>query len=279
MKNAMPHTLGTLACICWLSVVAMLPLAADDLFPDKGLEAAVRYEVFAKRYNQEPLTVEDVKNISKVEAKGKEIKSLQGLEHCVSVQLIDLENNQISDLAPLAGLKLLQSVNLAKNQISSVESLKELERVQYLQLSGNSVADLAPLGKMKNMMSLYLSDNKLEEIGVVAELPKVWSLYLAGNPIKNFEPISRCARVDTLDLSNCELVDLGFLKPLTELKRLMLSNNKIVDLGPLVEMAQGDSERRFAPFWNIHLKDNPLGEAAQAQIEQLKQLGVRVHLE
>ncbi|MEZ6078143.1 MAG: leucine-rich repeat domain-containing protein [Pirellulaceae bacterium] len=187
MKNSIRLAIITsaiLACLASLS-------AAEDLFPDKGLEAAVRYEVFAKRYNQEPLTADDVKNISKVEGKGKDIKSLQGLEHCVAVQLIDLENNAIADLAPLAGLKLLQSINLAHNQISSIEPLKELERVQYLQLTGNSVSDLAPLAKMKNMMSLYLSDNKIEDISVVSELPKVWSLYLAGNSIKNFDPISR----------------------------------------------------------------------------------------
>ncbi len=254
-------------------------VAAEDLFPDKGLEAAVRYEVFAKRYNQEPLTKDDVKNISKVEGKGKDIKGLQGLEHCVAVQLIDLENNHISDCTPLAGLKLLQSINLAHNEIVSIEPLKDLDRVQYLQLTGNEVADIKPIAKMKNMMSLYLSDNKIENVEVVPELPKVWSLYLAGNPLKNFEPIGRCKRVDTLDLSNCGVSDLAFLTPLTELKRLTLVNNKVTDLSPLVEMAEGDSEHRFAPFWNIHLKGNPLGETTQAQLESLKQLGSRVHLE
>lgn len=267
-----------------MAVLALLiPAAswglAEDLFPDPGLEAAVRYEVFAKRYNEEPLTKDDVKHISKVEGKGKDIKSLQGLEHCVAVQLVDFENNQISDCKPLAELKLLQSINLAHNKIQSIEPLKELERVQYLQLTGNQVADIKPIAKMKNMMSLYLSDNKIETVDIVAELPKVWSLYLAGNPVKNFEPIGHCRRVDTLDLSNCGVSDLAFLKPLTELKRLTLVDNKIKDLSPLVEMAQGDSEHRFAPFWNIHLKGNPLDDATKSQLEDLKKLGVRVHLD
>ncbi len=262
-----------------LQIAQPLNARAEELFPDKALEAAVRYEVFAKRYNTEPLTQDDVKNISKVEGKGKGIKSLQGLEHCVAVQLIDLEKNEISDLSQLAGLKLLQSINLAHNQISSIEPLKDLERVQYLQLTGNSIVDIRPIAKMKNMMSLYLSGNKIENIEVVADLPKIWSLYLAGNPIKSFEPIGRCKRVDTLDLSNCGVSELAFLKPLTELKRLTLNDNKIVDLSTLVEMAQADTEHRFAPFWNLHLKGNPLNDAAKAQLETLKQLGARLHLE
>src|SRR6056297_1953049 len=63
---------------------------ADKLFPDPGLEAAVRAEVFEKRYNDEPLTKEDVQNISRVVGRGKEIKSLAGLQHCHAVMLIDL---------------------------------------------------------------------------------------------------------------------------------------------------------------------------------------------
>ncbi|MEZ6078144.1 MAG: hypothetical protein R3C56_21460 [Pirellulaceae bacterium] len=58
----------------------------------------------------------------------------------------------------------------------------------------------------------------------------------------------------------------------------MLTNNKIVDLGPLVEMAEGDSEHRFAPFWNVYLAGNPLGDTTAAQLEKLKQFGVRIHL-
>ena len=44
-------------------------------------------------------------------------------------------------------------------------------------------------------------------------------------------------------------------------------------------MAQRDvaGEKRFAPFWHVYLKGNPLSDAAKgAQIEQLKKLGVRV---
>ncbi len=52
MKNSLRLVIIAWAMLPWLAPLA----AADDLFPDKGLEAAVRYEVFAKRYNQEPLT-------------------------------------------------------------------------------------------------------------------------------------------------------------------------------------------------------------------------------
>ena len=39
------------------------------------------------------------------------------------------------------------------------------------------------------------------------------------------------------------------------------------------------TRRRFAPFWRIYLKGNPLGDAAKGQIEELKKIGGRIFLE
>jgi internalin A len=251
--------------------------SAQDLFPDKGLEAAVRKEVFAKRYNTEPLTAEDVKRISQVKGKGLEITDLTGLEHCVAVQEIDLRDNQIVDLGPLRELKLLQSISLANNKIESLEPLKDLERTQYLELSGNAIADVSPLAKLINMRSLYLSNNKIESIEPLKGMKKVVALYLAGNPLKDLQPIGEMRSVDTLDLSGCGVEDLSFLKPL-KLRSLNLTDNKIQSVAPLLEMAQADSRRDFAPFWRIYLKGNPIDTMSE-QVQALQQLGSRLSFE
>lgn len=263
-----------------LLTVLSLPFSnasAQDLFPDKGLEAAVRKEVFAKRYNTEPLTAEDVKRISQVKGKGLEITNLTGLEHCVAVQEIDLRDNQIVDLGPLRELKLLQSISLSNNKIESLEPLKDLERTQYLELSGNAIVDLGPLAKLIHMRSLYLSHNKIESIEALKGMKKVVSLYLAGNPLKDLQPMSELRAVDTLDLSGCGVEDLNFLKPL-KLRSLNLMDNKVQSVAPLLEMAQADSRRDFAPFWHIYLKGNPVDTMSE-QVRALQQLGSRLLFE
>ncbi|HLQ46498.1 MAG TPA: hypothetical protein VK137_17270, partial [Planctomycetaceae bacterium] len=57
-----------------------------------------------------------------------------------------------------------------------------------------------------------------------------------------------------------------------------LGGNQISDLAPLVAMAKADAEgpQRFAPYWKLYLAENPLSDAAKAQIEELKKHGVRV---
>ena len=271
-----------LICLLVTLPAAVNSVSAQDLFPDKALEAAVRKEVFAKRYNTEPLTSDDVKNISQVVGKKAGIKSLEGLQNCHALMLIDLENNEIADLAPIKELKLLQSVNLAGNQIQSIEPMTALTGLQYLELSRNKIAVIAPIKAMANMRSLYLSDNQIKSLETVSELKKVWTLYAAKNPIEDFSPIGKLKWLSSLDLKSCAIKDLQFLKPLTELKYVMLADNQITDLATMIEMADADvkGEKRFAPFLRLYVYNNPLSDVAKSeQVAKLKELGVRIETE
>ncbi len=141
-----------------------------SIFTDMALQEAVRSEVFEKRYNKEPITKEDVANISRVVGKGKGIKNLEGLQHCKALMLIDLEDNQIDDLTPIAELKRLQSVTLANNKIKDIKPLENLTAMQLLDLSGNEVSDLAALKKMSNLRTLYVAENQLKSLEPIAGL-------------------------------------------------------------------------------------------------------------
>jgi Leucine-rich repeat (LRR) protein len=273
----------------FLLVVAVLPtflgspaLAVDPVFPDRGLEAAVRQEVFAKRYNQEPLTVEDVKNISRVAGKKRNIVSLEGLQHCQAVLEIDLENNAIVDVVPLRDLKKVQSLNLAGNQIETIEPLAELNKLQYLELSRNRLSTIEPVSQMTNMRSLYLSDNQIRSLKPISNLKKVWSLYAARNPLEDLSAIRELKWLETLDLSATGLSDLKALDGLGEIKRLALSKNKIESLEPLVVLCETDAAgpKRFASYLRFDIRENPLSEIAKTkQLPRLRELGVRVTLD
>ncbi len=267
-----------------VAFTALTPLTvvADGLFPDKALEAAVRAEVFEKRYNQEPLTADDVKNISRVVGRGKGIKSLEGLQHCKEVMLVDFENNEITDVGPLKELKLLQSVTLAGNQITDIGPLAELTKVQLLDVSRNKVSDLNPVKAMSNLRDLWAADNQITSLEPVKELKKVWSLDVAGNKVTDLAPVAGLNWLTTLDVQRNEVSSLEPLRGLTELDFLLLQKNKIEDLGVLVEICKkdGEGERRFAPYLQLYLEGNPLKDAAKGeQVEQLKSIGVRVYLE
>jgi Leucine-rich repeat (LRR) protein len=65
-------------------------------------------------------------------AKGRGITDLTGLEHCYNLGEATLSNNAIQDVSPLAACRNLQLLDLAHNQISDVSPLGKIEKLQYL---------------------------------------------------------------------------------------------------------------------------------------------------
>jgi internalin A len=272
-------------CVRLLGSLLLFSLAtanapADDLFPDKNLEAVVRQYVFEKRNKPDPLVEADVVNISTIVGKGKKIANLQGLEKCKALALLDLENNDISDIDAIKELKLIQSLNLAKNKIQSIMPLAALTGIQYLEISNNQVGDLSPLSEIKALVNLYASHNQIKDLSPLAGTPKLVSLYLDGNPLENIQALSSLKNLERLDLRGTGTSDLSPLAGHTEWRYLFLNDNKITDLSVLVAAAKKDFEgqKRFAPFWRLYIGDNPLSDAAKAQLEELKKYGTRVHL-
>lgn len=256
-------------------------LSAEDLFPDKNLEAIVRKEVFEKRDGKTPLVAKDVENVSQIIGINKSIKNLKGLEACVSLRSIRLEKNEIVDLSPIKDLDLLQQLILGNNKIVDVTPLKNLKKIQHLDLSNNQIEKIDSLTEFSNMKSFYVGGNKISDVSVVAKYTKAWSMYLQGNPISDLKPISGLRFLDSINISKTAVSDLSPLAALTNLKRVNMEGSKVTDLSVLVEMAKKDAagETRFSPFWNLHLKDCKLTEAAKTtQLDELKKLGARIHL-
>lgn len=275
-----------LALTLVLATTSARPLAAeeaeDGIFADPALEAAARTYVFDKRSSTEPLTAEDVADLSQIVARGKSIRRLDGIEHCKKLMLLDLADNEVSDLTPLKDLKLLQSLTLARNKIADISPLAGLTRLQYLELSENQVEDIAPLAGLTALNSLYLGGNRVSDISPLAGLTRLWSLYLPNNRITDIGPLAGLARLSSLNLDHNQIVDLSALGGLRQLMRLSLRHNRITDVSVLVEMADKDAagENRFARYWSVALGGNPLGEAAKSeQIKKLSEYSLRIDAE
>ena len=128
------------------------------------------------------------------------------------------------------------------------------------------------------MASLYLTKNKIASVEPLAGLEKLASLYLGHNQIEDLAPLKGLKWINNLDLRNNKIKDLSPLAAYTELRFTFISGNQIADLAPLLAAAKADvaGQQRFAPYWKLYLTENPLSDAAKAQVEELKKLGVRV---
>ena len=264
-----------------LALATAFPAAAQ-IFPDKNLEAAVRQYVFEKRNTEDPITAEDVATISTITARGKGIRDLTGLEHCKRLMLLELPNNEVSDISPLSGLDLLQSLTLTNNQVEDISPLSGLSRLQYIELSNNKVQDISALTELASMNSAYLSGNRISELGPVKGLSKLWTLDVADNEVVDVGPVGSLTRLSTLNLDGNSVEDLMPLAGLTSLQRLSLRDNKVSDIGTLVEMAEKDiaGDSRFARYWTVSLHGNPLSEKSKNDhVKALREYSFRIETE
>lgn len=269
-----------IAFVTALFICGPRPALADGPFPDANLTAVIKAILKQKQIDKPAIDEADLKTIFFLDARGKGIKDLTGLEKCTSLAEVKLSDNAIENLGPLSGLKNIQSLYLSKNQIKDLAPLAGLVKLQYLELSDNQIASLAGLDKLGEKLGvLHLNGNQIESLDPIAPLGKLHALYLAGNKVEKLAPLAGMKWMSSLDLSKNKVSDLAPLSGMTELRYTMLGGNPVQDLTVLVEMAKKDAagEQRFAPYWHLYLDVDPLPDAAKKQLEELKTIGVRIN--
>jgi internalin A len=229
------------------SPTAVLPAQLEVDIPDSSLEAVIREKV------QKPtgaLLTSDLAEITEIEADEKGIHSLEGLQYCVSLHVLNMRGNAVSDLSPLTNLT----------------------GITGLSASGNQITDVGPLTGMTRMNSLMLGDNQITDLHPLQGMTFLNILYLNGNPLSDISPLASLTRLNHLFLAGAGITDISGLSELIYLATLDLGYNAITDLGPLVSntgIGTGDE---------IWVAGNPLSEAARTvQIPALRARGAVVH--
>jgi len=163
-------------------------------FPDPVLEAAVRENM---QYFDGDITAKQVYYHEELylgvdfDAPDEEkIHDLTGLEYFANLQALDLTNQAVTDLTPLAGLQKLKRLVLSSGQLEDISPLMELYNLQYLDFNGDGVTDLAPLEDLKELQTLKAAYNLITDLTPLQGLYNLKELELAGNPIEDYSPIA-----------------------------------------------------------------------------------------
>ncbi len=170
------------------------------LFPDNNLEAAVRNALYIEGIRQkdkdllekpldEAITEADLAKLTAMEAAGKGIISLDGLEHCVNLKELYLPENQISDIHNLSSLTNLIKLDLGANQISDISPLASLTKLTSLDLYVNRIEDISPIVSLTALTNLYLFRNRIVDISPLANLTELTELDLFANEVSDISPL------------------------------------------------------------------------------------------
>lgn len=253
-----------------------------SLFRDNNLE-----KVILNALGKGPdyiITKEDLQSITSLYAVNQNIKSVEGLENCTNLHTLNLSDNKISDISPLADLnENLTWLDLDNNEISNISPLSKLKNLNALTVSNNKILDISSLGNLKNLKSLYIygnniSDvltlkdltqleelsiayNKVNDISPISSLTNLKNLYVNHNEISNISPLTNFKGLEMLSLADNDITDISSITELTKMKILYLHNNKVSNIAPLknltklTELSLGNNKisdlSPLAPLTNI----------------------------
>ncbi len=275
---------GLIVLFAMLLAVGLVDPVAT--FKDRGLERAVR----AKLDNQDMnIHKSDLLTITEIDASGRNIESLQGIEQLRKLVKLDLEDNYVKDLSPLAELGSLTGLSLRKNEITDLEDinfaaivnlplrklslrhnvlqteggaqfrlsdisqLKDLTSLEELELRDNHIADITPLGSLEELRILDLRENYIEDISALSNLDALEELNLRENQLACLEALSSLRGLTYLNIhSNKAIESLDPLRSLVNLETLIMRNVPVSD--------QVDIFRNLASLQRLNVRSCEINE-------------------
>src|SRR5699024_12715338 len=105
-----------------------------------------------------PTSIQELKNLKVLYLLENNLVHIDALEDVVSLEELDLEENQIEDFQALSGMTSLKILNIVNNSddLSDLSFLSGLESLRNLDISFPDGVDYTPLGDAPNLNKLMV---------------------------------------------------------------------------------------------------------------------------
>lgn len=275
--------LGSLLLLFGLLNITSL-VRSPVTFPDPNFEAVIRDKLGKDTgliYEEELLT------ITELDAASQGISHIDGIEYLSRLVFLNLADNAVEDLSPLAELSILTELDLRNNPISDLDAvnfaaithlpLRELDLSNDVGGHHPRVTDITLFGNFTQLESLDLRGNHVQDLSPLADLRALTELNLRDNYISdlagvNFAsiahlPLRQLNLRDNIAESGARLSDIELLGDLTQLESLNLRDNHIQDLAPLTFLTSLSS---------LNLRGNQVSDLVPLQtLSALNELNLR----
>ena len=158
------------------------------------------------------------------------LSTVSGLETAQSLTYLNLSNNTIRNLEPLAYLMKLQEIDLQHNALTSLTSLSGLTELQKLNVSYNSLTSVAPIATCTKLTRLEATNNAIASLSGIDNLPKLEYLSVNHNDLTDISMVSSRTTLKELHVANNEITDISSLSALLNLEVLDFSSNAVESL-------------------------------------------------
>ncbi len=128
-------------------------------YSDQSFLSALKRRIYGNLNVDFPMYL--LEDLEEIEMADYEIESLEGIEACRFARVIDLSNNNLTDVTDLRDLPGIERLYLANNQIGLIDPLGNLTGLQVLDISYNDVDDLSPLFELEELEYLNVMGNRI----------------------------------------------------------------------------------------------------------------------
>ncbi len=134
--------------------------AQDDLdYTNRSFLTALKRRVYGNLNVDFPMYL--LEDLEEIEMADYEIEFLDGIDACRYVRVVDLTNNNLTDLSDLRHLHQIERLYLSNNHIGIIDSLSNLTVLQVLDISYNDVDDLSALFDLNHLSYLNAMGNRI----------------------------------------------------------------------------------------------------------------------
>ena len=163
-------------------------------------------------------------------------EDMAALAALTALETLDLSDCSISTISGLETLTKLKTLDLSSNAVRNLTALSGLTGVQQLNLAHNAVNDLSALSGLVNMEELDVSHNSLTTLNSISDITALTTLKASHNQIANVDALKQLVNLTVLDISYNTVVDVSALAACTAMSELDISNNMIADVTALSTM-------------------------------------------
>jgi len=223
--------------------------AQEVSIPDTNLNAVVRATL---QIPTGPLTQTDMLGLLNLSAGGKQITNLAGLESAISLNILDLDANSITNFDIGSALTNLTILDLFQNHLTKFDLTNGSTKLSILDLAFNSIGQCLLRDGLTNLDTLFLegnglttftfppgltaltqldlSDNSLASLTVRPEMTNLVTLSVFANQLTNLTLPANLVHLASIDADINHLRNLDLPAGLTNLSFIVARDNQLTNL-------------------------------------------------
>jgi len=184
-------------------------------------------EINISGYNLKSLTklsLERFINLKKLNCSDNNLKYINGVSKCTSLQTLYCENNKLRNLDGLNSSSL-QEILCFNNRLKNIDGLSKCTSLKYLNCSYNNLENIDSLINCTSLRSLNCFKNKLKNINGLSKCTSLKNLNCSYNNLENIDSLINCTSLELIWCNNNQLKTLLPIRNLRNLSFIDYGNN------------------------------------------------------